>query len=86
MGWGGRMGVVAERNCEMDRRQVVGCCRGPTTERPRRPPAHLSPRLSAFSTTNLVWLRGPSLASTSSTAPSTMPSTLCGGGWGAEGC
>lgn len=30
----------------------------------------------AFSTTNLVWLSGPSFASTSSTAPSTMPSTL----------
>lgn len=34
------------------------------------------PALNAFSTTNFVCCRGPSFASTSSTAPSTMPSIL----------
>ena len=34
------------------------------------------PALNAFSTTNFVCCRGPSLASTNSTAPSTMPSIL----------
>ena len=34
-----------------------------------------SPAFRAFSSTNFVWLRAPSLASTSSTAPSTIPST-----------
>jgi len=35
----------------------------------------VSPRASALPSTNLVWLSGPSDASTSSTAPSTIPST-----------
>eukprot|EP00951_Prasinocladus_malaysianus_P008437 scaffold61090_cov24-Prasinocladus_malaysianus.AAC.1 len=34
------------------------------------------PADSALPSTNLVWLSAPSLASTSSTAPSTMPRTL----------
>lgn len=51
------------------------------------------PRCKDFCTTNLVWLMGPSVASTSSTAPSTMPKILqaadesvCyGRGWPQEG-